>query len=109
LWVVGDGKDYEAGAAVAAGESELDVFRFQEILMAAQVVREGVCGNGGGDAGDADFVKEVGGCAGPGGLVFDKRGDGVDDRGGRDFVESVDDGLCLIGERGSCPVGGVGM
>ena len=34
--------------------------------MAPEVVGEGV----GGDAGDADFVEEVGGSAGPGGLVF---------------------------------------
>jgi hypothetical protein len=46
---------------VLAGETELNVFRFQKIFMTAQVVREGMCG----DAGDADFVQEVGGCAGP--------------------------------------------
>jgi hypothetical protein len=62
-----------------------------------------------GDAGDADFVQEVGGGTGPGGSGFEEREDGVEDRSGWNFIESVDDGLCLIGERGSGPVGGVGM
>jgi hypothetical protein len=62
--VGGDERD-EARTAVFAGETELDVFRFQKILVAAQVVREGM----GGDAGDADFVQEVGGRTGPGGFA----------------------------------------
>jgi hypothetical protein len=103
--VVGGCEGDQAGTAVAAGETELNVFRFQKIFVTAQVVREGV----GGDAGDADFVQEVGGRAGPGGSGFEESGDGVDDRSGRDFIESIDDGWCLIGERGSGPMGGVGM
>ena len=72
---------------MAAGETELDILRFQKILVAAEVVRKSV----GGDAGDADFVKEVGGGAGPGGLVFDECEDGIEDRCGGRFVESVHD------------------
>jgi len=63
---MGGGERYQARTAVFAGEGEVDVFRFQKILMAAEVVRECMSG----DAGDADFEEEVGGCAGPGGLVF---------------------------------------
>src|SRR5262252_999181 len=66
---------YEARTAMLADEADLDALRLEKILVAAEVVRQGV----GGDAGDADFVKEVGGGAGPGGLVFEQRGNGVDD------------------------------
>jgi hypothetical protein len=59
---VGGGERNEAGTGVPTGEGQLDVFRFQEIPMAAKMVRKRL----GGDAGDADFVQEVGGCAGPG-------------------------------------------
>jgi hypothetical protein len=63
----------------------------------------------GGDAGDADFEEEVGGRAGPGGSVFQERGDGVEDRRGWGFVESVDDGFGAIRESGNGPMGGVGV
>ena len=63
----------------------------------------------GGDAGDADFLEEVGGGASPGGLIFEKLGDGVEDRRGRGLVEGSDDGFRLIRESGSGPVGGVGV
>jgi hypothetical protein len=88
-----------------AGEADLDARRLQKNLVAAEVVRQGV----GGDAGDADFVKQVGGGTGPGGLVFEKRGNGVDDGCGWSFVQGVRDGFGLPGERGSGPICGVGM
>jgi hypothetical protein len=67
--VGGDERD-QARTAVFTREGEVNVFRFQKILVAAEVVRECVRGNGGGDAGDADFEEEVSGRAGPGGSVF---------------------------------------
>src|SRR3984893_17116836 len=78
-WEVGGrGERYQARTAMLAGEGEGDVFRCQNILVAAEVVGQCL----GGDAGDADFEEEVGSCASPGGLVFYERGDGVEDRGG---------------------------
>jgi len=96
--VGGDERD-QARTAVFTREGEMDVFRFQKILVAAEVVRECVRGNGGGDAGDADFEEEVGGCSGPGGSIFEQRGDGVEKRRGWSFVEGVDDGVGVIWER----------
>jgi hypothetical protein len=63
---VGGGQRYLARTAVFAGEGEMYVFRFQKILVAAEVMGKCV----GGDAGDADFYEEIGGCAGPGGSNF---------------------------------------
>jgi len=103
--VVGGGERYQARTAVFAGEGEVNVFRFQKILMTAEVVREGA----GGDAGDADFEEEVGGCARPGGLATEERSDGVENGRGWSFVEGVDDGFRVIRESGSGPVGGVGV
>jgi hypothetical protein len=88
-----------------AGEGEVDVFRFQKILMAAEVVRKRM----GGDAGDADFEEEVGGCARPGGLAIEERGDGVENGRAWSFVEGVYDGFGLVWKSGSGPVGEVGV
>jgi hypothetical protein len=65
-WVVGGGQRYLARTAVFAGEGEINVFRFQEVFVAAEVTQNGV----GGDAGDADFEEEIRGCAGPGSSIF---------------------------------------
>ena len=102
---MGDGERYEARTAVFAGEGELNVFRFQKILMAAEVMREDMRG----DAGDADFEEEVGGGTGPSGSVFQERCDGVQDRRSWGFVKSANDGNCAIRESGRCPMGGIGV
>ena len=60
-WEVGGGERYQARAAVFAGEGHGDVLGSQVGFVAAEVVGEGWCGDGG----DGDFVEEVGGCAGP--------------------------------------------
>ena len=103
--MVRGGERYQARTAVFAGEGEVDVFRFQKSLMAAEVMRKHM----GGDAGDADFEEEVGGCAGPGGLAIEERGDGVENGRGWSFVEGVDDGFGAIRESGGGPVGEVGV
>ena len=102
---MGGGEHYQARTAVFAREGEVDVFRFQKILVTAEVMRKDT----GGDAGDADFEEEIGGCAGPGGSVFQERGDGIEDGRAWDFVESVDDGFRAIQESGNGPMGGVGV
>ena len=86
-------------------EGEVNVFRFQKIFVAAEVVRECISG----DAGDADFEEEVGGCARPGGLAIEERGDGVENGRGWSFVEGVEDGFRVIRESGSGPVGEAGV
>ena len=96
---------YLTRTAVFASEGDLDIFGLQKFLVAAEVMREDVRG----DAGDADFEEEVGGGAGPGGPVFQERGDGVEDRRGWDFVETVDDGFRPIRESANGPMGGIGV
>ena len=102
---MGGSKSYQARTAVLARESEADIFRFQKALVAAEVVGECV----GGDGGDGDFVQEIGCSAGPDGLFFEERGDGIQDGIGGSFVQSVDDGCGVIGESRNGPVSGVGV
>jgi hypothetical protein len=49
--VVGGNERNQTRTAVFTRESDVDIFRFQKILVAAEVVRKCM----GGDAGDADF------------------------------------------------------
>ena len=84
--VGGDERD-QARTAVFTREGEVNVFRFQKILVAAELVRQCMSG----DAGDADFEEEVGGCSGPGGSIFEQRCDVVENGRGWSVVEGFDD------------------